>query len=677
MSTRLDLPAPLKKALDQGRLSILAGAGVSLWAPSALPGWSAFNNIVLDEVREMALSVAPEAVASSLGQLTLDEIGSKVFSDAVVNDFAGQSYFEILRALDARAFNPCHQAIASLAKRRTVSAVLTTNFDTLIEAAFEAAACPLTVLASPLDYAEARKTHCVLLKIHGTARRSEALIDTVRQKMVGLHQLVRAEIARIIATTHVLVLGFSGDDLEFGGDYLALHAIRPSSPGITWLVRPGSKPSSLVRQAVGRAGPRGTILPADLGALVGRLVRRKVDLRVDEPLRREAESRLRSIAHEVLGRQGPLNALAFGMRLLSTVGRLDVAATVWQHLAATLGAANSQVRSAAGPAFRALAAEAPLLVGPAAQANWASEELNRLQNASGVSAAGIDAMKDEDHRAAATAYIQLTEAYIAVGDSYHAGQTMELAMDHAEWLCDTPLLAAVYSAYGWRAAFREVETTDSIEEALAFLYAAEAAAIIGGDIDTANAVLRRTQVLLEGGEYDAALTSIRRLEQRVDLGVRRDMQMEAEVQKGQIQLRRGRVDAAVATWRACAEKQAANRLGVARVRDVMVSHLGFSPRSSRAVCTARLDSSTPGPTWRPHATGRGIGPRPVRHTVASIGTAGPGAGRWRGSIAVCPPRCGLSSRRVARQCRRCRCGPGASRLTASTLSKRSDGARRH
>jgi hypothetical protein len=91
-------------------------------------------------------------------------------------------------------------------------------------------------------------------------------------------------------------------------------------------------------------------------------------------------------------------------------------------------------------------------------------------------------------------------------------------------------------------------------------------------------VLRRSQILIEAGEYDTALKSIRRLERRLDLGVRREMQWDAQVQKGQIQLRRGRIAAAVSTWQACAERQGTNRIGAAAVRDVMVSHLGFSPR---------------------------------------------------------------------------------------------------
>jgi hypothetical protein len=219
---RFELPPALAAALAGRRLAIFAGAGISIWTPSSLPGWAAFNEIVLDEVRTLAIRAAPETLVGEMRGLTLDDIGSKDFSDALVNDLLGSAYFDILRSLDARRPNPCHCAIATLGLRRRLRAVVTTNFDTLIEQAFQAAHCPLTVLARPADYLGERRTTCSLLKIHGGARRGDELVDTVRQKMRGLHQVVRARINDVFANHHVLVLGFSGEDLSFGADYLAL-----------------------------------------------------------------------------------------------------------------------------------------------------------------------------------------------------------------------------------------------------------------------------------------------------------------------------------------------------------------------------------------------------------------------------------------------------------------------
>jgi hypothetical protein len=230
-----------------------------------------------------------------------------------------------------------------------------------------------------------------------------------------------------------------------------------------------------------------------------------------------------------------------------------------------------------------MAAEASLLAGPVEQATWAQAALGRLIRPDSA-APGVkdDAMTDEDRRAAAAAYTHLAEALTQVGNP-DSGVAMEEAMNHAEWLCDIALLSGIYSTYGWRAAFRTVHTSEDDEEALAWLFAAEAAALIGGNIEAANAALRRSEILIRVGEYDTALACILRLERRLDLGVRREMYWEAEIQKGQIELRRGRVEPAVKRWQACADRYRQNQVAVAGVHAIMISHLGFSPRWRRLV----------------------------------------------------------------------------------------------
>ena len=75
----------------------------------------------------------------------------------------------------------------------------------------------------------------------------------------------------------MLVVGFSGSDLAFGGDYLAFAAIDAHGPGITWMMRPAEAASTeaivrgspaklpeAARDAVRRAGARGAVVEADL-----------------------------------------------------------------------------------------------------------------------------------------------------------------------------------------------------------------------------------------------------------------------------------------------------------------------------------------------------------------------------------------------------------------------------
>jgi len=49
----------------------------------------------------------------------------------------GPDYFRVLQALDAEEWNGCHAAIAALAKAGLVAAIVTTNFDRLLERALE------------------------------------------------------------------------------------------------------------------------------------------------------------------------------------------------------------------------------------------------------------------------------------------------------------------------------------------------------------------------------------------------------------------------------------------------------------------------------------------------------------------------------------------------------------
>ena len=66
-TSRIDPPRPLADALARGRLTILAGAGISMWTPSNLPGWTAYNEIELDEVRQAAVRGVPDALAAEIG----------------------------------------------------------------------------------------------------------------------------------------------------------------------------------------------------------------------------------------------------------------------------------------------------------------------------------------------------------------------------------------------------------------------------------------------------------------------------------------------------------------------------------------------------------------------------------------------------------------------------------
>src|SRR5215813_14823952 len=97
-----------------GPFVLLAGAGLSLWHPSSLPTWGEFNEVVLDEAKARAArSLRPGSdAAHALDSLTVKDVGPKAFSNALVEMLAGKSYFDVVRALDAKEPNNAHRAVA-------------------------------------------------------------------------------------------------------------------------------------------------------------------------------------------------------------------------------------------------------------------------------------------------------------------------------------------------------------------------------------------------------------------------------------------------------------------------------------------------------------------------------------------------------------------------------------
>jgi hypothetical protein len=218
------LPESLLRAVQERRLVVLAGSGISVLAPSYLPDWRGFNEALLDGVKDLALTLPGlnKGAESAIRGLSLDGFPVEAFSDAVVDAYAGDEYFPVLKILDSRQPNANHYALAALARQGVLRAVVTTNFDTLLEQAFEGLAFETCITVE--DYA--RVSHDserpVIYKIHGSVTSTTTLVDTVSQKLGGLALHVRERLATLFVEGHTVVLGFSGGDLKFSEDYLAL-----------------------------------------------------------------------------------------------------------------------------------------------------------------------------------------------------------------------------------------------------------------------------------------------------------------------------------------------------------------------------------------------------------------------------------------------------------------------
>lgn len=223
---------------------IVAGAGISMAAPSNLPSWWQYNKKLIDVIKEQATSLCPEA--SGLMEL-IDVEGNlpvQCISDLIVKQGAGKSYFPLLGMLNSAMPNANHFALAELAKSGRLKAVVTTNFDTLIETAFREMAVPLmTVVRENIYYEAVKSSTCQLFKIHGSALDFDTLIDTVTQKAVGLSPVKRIILEHVLAGSEIAVLGFSGADLDFDLDYIPIIAALENGAKIIWVIRPGTEPN--------------------------------------------------------------------------------------------------------------------------------------------------------------------------------------------------------------------------------------------------------------------------------------------------------------------------------------------------------------------------------------------------------------------------------------------------
>jgi hypothetical protein len=234
--------------------------------PSSLPSWWGFNSLLLEEIKAKAVPRIPESAQPAFDRLSLERLRVEAFSDKVVRGFAGDSYFPILEVLESDRPNANHAALAELARRGVLRAILTSNFDTLIERAFREAAVPLQVLVGSRDAVEVRPLPgvCTLVKVHGSVTATSTLVDTVSQKLRGLAPVILARIGELLRDNHLLVAGFSGSDLSFGEDYLALSRAVEEGAGITWLYRTGSPLGPEAQRTVARAGERGVFVAGQL-----------------------------------------------------------------------------------------------------------------------------------------------------------------------------------------------------------------------------------------------------------------------------------------------------------------------------------------------------------------------------------------------------------------------------
>ena len=229
------------EAVKKKKIVVVAGAGISKDSPANLPSWWDYNMILLECIGKMGANTISEAD----NLLNADKIKEKIpitsISEFFVDRIAGKSYFPLLSMLDGSHPNIHHFMLAQLAEQGIIKAIVTTNYDTLIEKAFMQKNIPIKVFDVSEDfYNEDNEHQFPIYKIHGSADKPDFAIDTVHQKLRGLSYEKTCVLKNLFQNNHILFIGFSGEDFLFGTDYIPIRANRHLGYGITWLSYPGS-----------------------------------------------------------------------------------------------------------------------------------------------------------------------------------------------------------------------------------------------------------------------------------------------------------------------------------------------------------------------------------------------------------------------------------------------------
>jgi tetratricopeptide (TPR) repeat protein len=307
-------------------LVLLVGAGISVPAPSCLPGWTDFNDAVLDGLARRAEKLTGGQLPAGETMFGLRTVRDKMgalpidFQAQLMHEECGAKYFKVLQTIDTEVTNGCHTAISSLAAAGLLKAIVTTNFDHLLERALDARDVPYKRFRRPEDFETLEQElgtggALLLIKVHGSADDPNSMVDTLQQRLLGRPESLVRPLQELFARHALLIAGFSGADLAYDREYLGLRAGARRCAFVRVLTRRGKDPLPVMSALIAEC-PNAQAIPSDLpAALISLCSALGADVPALPALLADAEKAIRA---ERLG------ALRDGVgRWLDTVGDLS------------------------------------------------------------------------------------------------------------------------------------------------------------------------------------------------------------------------------------------------------------------------------------------------------------------------------------------------------------------
>ena len=236
------VPERLLWEVKRGRCVLFAGAGLSSQAARRdgrpLPGWGALLAELAGMAREDGCPITDDLVQTiRKGQLL--EAGQEL--QQLVSDSSLEAYLARVFADPAVLPSPAHMALPAI----RLHAVLTTNYDTLIEDAYRGAKGTLPLTMTYADYASGwrdpiRNGDFFVYKIHGDYRdvSSIALGTRSYQDLIHWNPGYRFLLESVFAAYTVLFIGFGGSDPDITHVLDALAAWFPGRPATHYILLP-------------------------------------------------------------------------------------------------------------------------------------------------------------------------------------------------------------------------------------------------------------------------------------------------------------------------------------------------------------------------------------------------------------------------------------------------------
>lgn len=213
------IPGELLDAVRANRCILFVGAGMSAQVKRAdgnpLPNWSQFLTELLDWsiARQIRFWGDPEDIRDMIGSGDLLAAAQELQERLTTADIA-EFMNGVFRAPGVRPV-----AVHRILPRIPFRAVLTTNYDTLIEGAYAAAASGrIPPVLTQLDLAARpsllRRSDFFIFKVHGHLDRPDSVVLGSRDYQEILFQTpgYRQFIETLFATHTVLFIGFGGQD---------------------------------------------------------------------------------------------------------------------------------------------------------------------------------------------------------------------------------------------------------------------------------------------------------------------------------------------------------------------------------------------------------------------------------------------------------------------------------